>query len=88
MIHMPDIEKELTLSQVASRLNMSRAHLYRLLDRGEISSHQVGRELRIGLVDLVRFQKRRDRDCEELAQRFSRQASTRAEATGEIAALL
>lgn len=85
---MPDVGKELTPSEAASRLNMSRAHFYRLLDRGEISSHQVGRELRIGLIDLVRFQKTLDQDRKELAQRFARQTFTRAEAIDDIAALL
>ena len=37
----------LTPSQAAERLGMSRTHLYKLLDRGEVMSYRVGRDRRI-----------------------------------------
>lgn len=82
------LTEELTPNQAASRLKMSRTHLYKLLDRGEIVSHKVGRDRRIRVVDLVKFEKRRQRDRHELAERFAQQESTRAEAIDEIAELL
>lgn len=80
--------EELTPNQAASRLKMSRTHLYKLLDRGEIVSHKVGRDRRIRVVDLIKFENRRQQDRHELAERFAKQESTRAEAIDEIADLL
>src|SRR5680860_753566 len=37
-----DGDETITPSQAAERLGMSRTHLYKLLDRGEILSHRVG----------------------------------------------
>jgi excisionase family DNA binding protein len=67
---------------------MSRTHLYKLLDRGEIMFHRVGRDRRIRLRDLVAFEAQRDGDRLELAERFAHQHKTAAAATDEIADLL
>lgn len=87
-ISVSTLVEELTPNQAASRLKMSRTHLYKLLDRGEIVSHKVGRDRRIRMVDLIKFEKRRQQDRHELAERFAQQESTRAEAIDEIADLL
>lgn len=78
----------LTPNQVAERLGMSRSHLCKLLDRGEIVSHRVGRDRRIRLADIVVFEKQRDHDRRELAERFAKQHETRMGAIEEIADLL
>lgn len=78
----------LTPSQAAERVGMSRTHLYKLLDRGEIMSHRVGRDRRIRLHDLVDFEAQRQRDRRELAERFAHQHATRAGAIDEVADLL
>lgn len=75
----------LTPQQVAERLGMSRTHLYKLLDRGEIMSHRVGRDRRIRLNDLVAFELQRQRDRLELAERFAHQHTTRTGAIDEVA---
>ena len=67
---------------------MSRTHLYRLLDRGEIVSHRVGRDRRIRLSDLIGFETQRQRDNRELAERFANQQKTRSGAIDELAELL
>ncbi|GAA2830724.1 excisionase family DNA-binding protein [Kribbella solani] len=77
-----------TPTQAAERLGMSRTHLYKLLDRGEIASHRVGRDRRIRLRDLAAFDAQRDRDRSELAERFAHQHKTTADAANEIADLL
>ena len=82
------VPTELTPSQVAERLGMSRTHLYKLLDQGEIVSHRVGRDRRILLQDLIRFEERRQRDRRELAERFAAQGTTRDGAIDELADLL
>jgi excisionase family DNA binding protein len=70
----------LTPSQAAERLGMSRTHLYKLLDRGEIVSYRVGRDRRIELKDLAAFESQRQRDRRELAERFATQQQTLARA--------
>lgn len=77
-----------TPNQAAEHLGMSRTHLYKLLDRGEIVSHRVGRDRRIRLRDLARFEAQRDGDRRELAERFAHQHKTAADAIDEIADLL
>lgn len=78
----------LTPAEAAERLGMSRTHLYKLLDRGEIVSHRVGRDRRIRVADLVVFEERRQSDRRELAERFAKQHRTRDAAVGEVADLL
>lgn len=78
----------LTPNQVAERLDMSRTHLYKLLDRGEILSHRVGRDRRIRMRDLIDFEKRHQRDRRELAERFAHQSKTTAAANDEVADLI
>lgn len=77
-------DTELTPAQAASRLKMSRTHLYKLLDRGEILYHLVGRDRRIQLPDLVEFEVARQRDRHELAERFARTTQTRSAAIDEL----
>lgn len=74
-----------TPSQAAERLGMSRTHLYKLLDRGEIMSYHVGRDRRIQLKDLLAFESQRQRDRRELAERFATQRKTLAGAIDEVA---
>lgn len=78
----------LTPNQAAERLGMSRTHLYKLLDRGEIVSHRVGRDRRIRLSDLIDFETQRQSDNRELAERFANQQKTRSAAIDELAELL
>jgi excisionase family DNA binding protein len=79
---------DLTSSEAAKLLRMSRTHLYKLLDRGEIMSHRVGRDRRIRMRDLIDFDKQRERNRSELAERFAGQRKTRDGATDEVADLL
>lgn len=79
---------ELTPNQAARRLNMSRTHIYKLLDNGEIPFHRVGRDRRIRVVDIAEFEAQRQRDRRELAERLSSSDRTRQQAIDEIADLL
>lgn len=78
----------LTPNEVAARLGMSRAHLYKLLDRGEIAFDRVGRDRRIPFIEVVKFEHRRQRDRRELAERFAHQQQTHNAAIDELADLL
>lgn len=83
-----DGNETITPSQAAERLGMSRTHLYKLLDRGEILSHRVGRDRRIRMRDLGEFEMQHQCDRRELAERFAHQRKTAAMANDEIADLL
>jgi excisionase family DNA binding protein len=78
----------LTPNEAAGRLSMSRAHLYKLLDSGEIAFDRVGRDRRIPLAELLKFEQRRQRDRRELAERFAHQQQTRSAAIDELTDLL
>ena len=66
-----DIDADYTPAQVAKQLRMSRTHLYKLLDSGDIPSHRVGRDRRITGRDIVAFERRRQEERRALAERFS-----------------
>lgn len=83
-----DGDKTVTPTQAAERLGMSRTHLYKLLDRGEILSRRVGRDRRIRMRDLLEFEMQHQRDRRELAERFAHQRKTATAANDEIADLL
>ncbi len=70
-------DAELTPNQVAQRLRMSRTHIYKLIDSGEIPAHNVGRDRRVLLADVVKFEVKRQEARRELAERFARADETR-----------
>lgn len=83
-----DPESMMTPNQVAARLGMSRSHLYKLLDSGEIPFNRVGRDRRIRLADVAAFEHQRQSDRRELAERFANQQRTREATIEEMADLI
>lgn len=79
-----DADAELTPTQVAARLKMSRTHLYKLLDNGSLPCHRVGRDRRIRFSDVVDFERQRQLDRHELAERLATAGSTRSRAIDEL----
>ncbi|OQO92402.1 helix-turn-helix domain-containing protein [Saccharomonospora piscinae] len=78
----------LTPNQAAKLLGMSRTHLYKLLDTHVVPSHRVGRDRRIYMADIAKFDEARQADRRELAERFAARDATRAGAIDELADLL
>jgi excisionase family DNA binding protein len=66
------VSQQLTTQQAADILNVSRPHLIKLLENGEMKFETTGRHRRIRAVDLFEYKKRRDKKrsgaLEELAQ--------------------
>ena len=80
-----DVDADYTPAQVAQRLRMSRTHLYKLLDSGQIPSH---RDRRVSGRDIVTFERHRQEERRALAERFANAEAIRRGAVGELAAEL
>ena len=57
-IALTPLHSELTTSQAADMLNVSRPYLIKLLDAGDIPHHKVGRHRRIRREDVMEFAER------------------------------
>ena len=45
----------MTVKEVQQKLNVSRALVYRLVERGELACHRIGKSIRISQEDLETF---------------------------------
>jgi excisionase family DNA binding protein len=64
---------ELTTQQAADMLNVSRPHLIKMLERGDIPCHMAGTHRRIRFDDLRAFMERRDRQRRKALDELARQ---------------
>jgi excisionase family DNA binding protein len=73
-IEVVPIHAELTTQEAADLLNVSRPHLVKLLEDGELAFHRTGKHRRVRLADLMRFKDARDRASERAMSELARQA--------------
>jgi excisionase family DNA binding protein len=67
-------KEELTTQEAAELLNVSRSHLVKLLDEGEISFHKVGVHRRVYREDVLEYKARQRAEAEEAMQNLTDQA--------------
>jgi excisionase family DNA binding protein len=68
------VHAELTTQEAADLLNVSRPHLVRLLEDGELPFHKTGKHRRVRFVDLMQFKAKRDQVSEQAMAELAEQS--------------
>lgn len=68
------IHAELTTQEAADLINVSRPHLIKLLEAGELPFHKTGKHRRVRFADLMQFKAHRDRASKRAMVELARQA--------------
>jgi len=66
--------QQLTTQRAAGMLGVSRPHLIKLVEAGDLPYHKVGSHRRIYLKDLLAYQKRRDVERKAALDRIAKEA--------------
>lgn len=75
----------LTPTQYAAKIGMSRAHVSRLVERGELAVLVIDGVTYVNPAGMAAFEERRDRERAQLAWAFAHQAELREAAIEELA---
>jgi len=67
-------DTEISTQQAAEMLNVSRPHVVKLLEKGELPYHKVGTHRRILLKDLEDYKAKRDKKRRKLLEELAKQA--------------
>jgi len=68
------VHAELTTQEAADLLNVSRPHLVKLLESGELPYHKTGKHRRVRFEDLMKYKADRDEKSELAMRELSKQA--------------
>lgn len=68
------VHAELTTQEAADLLNVSRPHLIKLLEGGELAFHRTGKHRRVRFADLMQFKEARARASEQAMSELAQQA--------------
>ena len=68
------VHAELTTQEAADLLNVSRPHVVKLVENGELRFHKTGKHRRIRFVDLMEYKKIREQQSETAMAELVRQA--------------
>jgi len=66
--------QQLTTQRAADLLGVSRPHLIKLLEAGDLPYHKAGSHRRVYLKDLIAYQKRRDTERKAALDRIGKEA--------------
>ncbi len=73
-VSVASIQAELTTAEAAQLLNVSRPHVIKLLDAGELAHRLVGTHRRLRLVDVLEYRDRQDERSRQALDELTRQA--------------
>ena len=68
------VHAELTTQEAANILNVSRPHMVKLLENGELPFHKTGRHRRVLFADLMNYKQQRDRQRQQALTDLSQDA--------------
>lgn len=68
------VHAELTTQEAADLLNISRPHMIKLLESGDLSYHKTGKHRRVRVADLMDYKTRRDTASERAMTLLAAQA--------------
>ncbi|MHC8321613.1 helix-turn-helix domain-containing protein [Pseudomonas sp. GB2N2] len=68
------VHAELTTQEAADLLSVSRPHLIKLLESGDLSYHKTGKHRRVRFADLMDYKNRRDAASEQAMMLLAEQA--------------
>jgi excisionase family DNA binding protein len=68
------VHAELTTQEAADLLNVSRPHLIKLLEDGQLLFHRTGKHRRVRFADLMQFKESRDQASDRAMEELSRQS--------------
>ena len=68
------VQAELTTQEAANILNVSRPHLVKLLEEGQLPFHKTGRHRRVLFADLMNYKNKREHESLDAMQALADQA--------------